>query len=50
LNLNAFYDYPVPNDNVIEYSNKNDDDAMTAFNNSALDDTMESDDEDVMSM
>jgi hypothetical protein len=40
LNLNTFYDYPVPDD----------DDATAAFNDSAPEDAMESDDEDVMSM
>jgi hypothetical protein len=51
LNLNTFYDYPVPDDDdVVEYNSKNDDDATAAFNDSAPEDAMESDDEDVMSM
>jgi hypothetical protein len=49
-NLSMFYDYPTPDNDVVEYSNKSDDDATTAFDDSTLEDAMESDDEDVMSM
>lgn len=45
-----FYDYPVPNDNVVEYSNENDDDVAAAFDDSAPEDAMESNDEDVVLM
>lgn len=49
-NLSMFYDYPVPNDNVVEYSNENDDDVAAAFDDSAPEDAMESNDEDVVLM
>jgi hypothetical protein len=49
-NLSMFYDYMVFDDDVVEYNSESDDDATAALDDSALEDTMESDDEDVMSM
>jgi hypothetical protein len=49
-NLSAFYDYPAPDDNVIEYSSESDDNATATFDNLTPEDAMDSDDEDIMSM
>ncbi|CAK9193520.1 unnamed protein product [Sphagnum troendelagicum] len=50
LNLGAFYDYPTLDNDVVEYDNENNDDAVTALDDSAPEDAMESDDEDFVSM
>jgi hypothetical protein len=49
-NLNAIYDYLAPNDDVIEYNNESDDDAVATLDDLTPKDAMESDDEDVVSM
>jgi hypothetical protein len=49
-NLSAFYNYPTFDDVVVKYNNKSDDNATAALNDSAPEDAMESDDEDVVLM
>lgn len=49
-NLSMFYDYLVPDDDVVEYNSESDDDATAALDDSTPEDAMESNDEDVVSM
>jgi hypothetical protein len=49
-NLSAFYNYLAPDDDVVKYIRKSNDDAAAALNDSTPEDAMEFDDEDVVSM
>jgi hypothetical protein len=49
-NLSTFYDYPVPDDNVVKYNSESDNDVATTLDDLASEDAMESNDEDVVSM
>jgi hypothetical protein len=50
LNLSAFYDYLALDDNDIEYNGESDDDSIATLDDSALEDAIKSDDEDVVLM
>jgi len=49
-NLSAFYDYLAPDNDIVEYNSESNNDAATTFDDSMPEDTMEYDDEDVVSM